>query len=165
MENSVLEPPKGIIKNNRISRLSSIYFAMTMACLLIVLIAALSSFIIPFIYCMVMLLAICALIMMLFLVVITFGLILLAPNNPIKVLFDFIQNANTEKVMNISQKLLSSVPYLCIAGLVTAVVSIIALSFTKEKKAGKITGLVIVSVIMVLILILYYAIGGQLWQS
>lgn len=165
VESPVIEAPKQFIKDVRLARLSTIYFTMCIACLVISMLAALSSFIIPIFYAFVMLFAIVALILMLFLIVLTFGLILAVPKNPIVVLYNFISNSNMEKVTKISQKFLLVLPYLCIIGLICAVISIIAISFTKEKKVGRIVGLSILSVIFGLTLIVYYALGGVIWQS
>ena len=165
MENNMIEMPKFIAKEFRLSRLCSICFNGCITCFLLSMIAMFSSFIIPVFYGLVMMFAVLGLLLLFILVIATFGLILLVPNNPISALMNFIGGSGTDRVMAISQKFFSSLPYLCITGLAFAVVSIIVLSFTKERKVGKIVGLSIVAVILTLFLIFYYVMGGNLWQN
>ena len=166
MEEKQICPPSNIVKDVRIFRLASIFFNISLACFVLCVIAAFSSFIIPVFYAFVMLFAILLLICLFFLVIITFGLILLVPNNPIRIMLDFIQNSNMEKVAKISQKCFDVVPYFCYIGLAIAVFAIITLIFTKQKgKTSKIVWTSIFAVLMLVSLIVYYALGGQIWQS
>ena len=165
MENNIA-PPKEFVRNVQIVRFSSICFNMAITSLLLTLLAAFSTFIIPLFYAMVILVVILLFLLSILLVIFTFGLILLAENNIIKILYNFIQHMNTEKVMNISNKCFSLIPYFCIAGLVLCVVSLLTIIFSKPKgKVGKIIGLTISIIVMTLILIFFYAMGGVLWQS
>ena len=155
-----------ITKDVRLFRFASILFNIATACLVVCVIAAFSSFIIPVFYAFVMLFAIMILILLFFLVILTFGLILLVPNNPIRKMLDFIQNSNMEKVAKISQKCFNVVPYVCFVGLALSCFAIIMLAFTKNKdKKTKIILLSIFAVLMVLALIVYYSLGGVIWQN
>ena len=161
----VLEAPQIIIKDVRIVRLSSIFFNMSITCLAVIMLALLSSIIIPIFHGLVIVGAALLLILSFILVIVTFGLILLDENSPTRVLMNFIENSNMDKAMAVSKKFISTLPYLCIIGMLCAAISIIAICFSKGKKTGRIVGLSVVIVVLATTLVLYYVLGGELWQS
>lgn len=166
MEDKNSNPPAKLIGDIRCFRFASIMFNVCVFCFVLSIMASVSSFIIPLFYAFVMLFAIFAFLALLFLVVITFGLILLVPDNPLKLLLNFISNSNMDKVMLISQKLFDIVPYACIIGMSLATASIIASAFSKQNgKVGKIISSSIFIVLMTLMLIIYYKLGGMIWQN
>lgn len=166
MPENYVEPPKKFIQDIRIYRFSAIFFNITIFCLCLAALAALATIIIPLFMVLVILVAALFLILLFFLVIATFGLILLDPNNPIRQTTDFINNINTEKAMDIATKFMRAIPYLCIAGLVFAVLTIITAAVSKHQ--NKVVKIVLASIfagIMIITLIIYFWLGGILWQN
>lgn len=86
-------PPSKQEKEARLYRFSRIFFSMAITCLVLVVLALLSSVLAPLLYFFVlMILGVVLIILAIFFAVFTFGLIFAIPDNPIAVLAGFISD-------------------------------------------------------------------------
>ena len=158
-------PPPKFMFTLRTFRLGSIFFNLSLGCVVLSIIAFVSSFMLPLIY---MLVALILFLLLLIMVVCTLGFVFAIPNNPAGKIWNFVSNmgSKTEKVVEISDKFLQAIPIMCIVGIISAVLSVVILAICKKKgKVSKIVFAVIFAIVMILTLILYYLLGGKLWQS
>ena len=145
----------------RADRFSRIFFNMSVTLMIIALFAALSTFILPFAQ---MFLVLIIFLIIFLMIVVTFGTIFTLPNNPIIPLWEFLQKAmDFEKVQSMLVYIVNAIPYICIAGLVCSVVSLLITVLNKSKReVGKIVALSIFIGILIIAIILYFVLGGSL---
>ena len=159
--NPKLPAPQSITREMHCSRFGIIFNNMTITCGSLLLCALLSFVIYPFMLFFVGLIGFLIIGVM---IVCTLGLVLLAEEQPVAQAFDIVTKvfdaANMDVVLGFVASL---IPYFIYAGIATAILSIVTLSFSNHKgKKGRIVTASIFLGIFVIGLILYYLIilGG-----
>lgn len=160
-------PHKGFIKTLRIDRFGKIFSNLMSLCGVCAFFCVLASIVIPLFHGIAIIFAIFAFMLaVIFLSIFTFGLIYLDPDNIIYKLFNFIKNTDSEKTLKISDFFISMIPYICIGGLVFAALSVLMMILNKQKNClGRIVLISILAIFFVISLIIYFKLGGKLWQN
>lgn len=160
-----LSLPNNLISQMRSDRFARIFTNMSITCGVLLILALLSTVVVPLLQIITVLIL---LVIMLCMVVLTFGTIFLAPNNPVGVVWGIFEKVSksSESMLDVVKYCLSAIPYLSIIGLVLAAVAITMLSINKQRGwVGRVVAISIFAVIMIVGLILYFGFGGTLWQN
>lgn len=166
-QNIVSEPPKQVCLGMQLFRLGKIFANMSFVATALVLLAMLSSIIVPMVHMVVVILSLLLLVVAGILILFTFGLIFLSSDNPIIKLLEFIKTIAELDSLSVAKFCVSLVPYFCYIGLGVSVLSIIFFSISKNKsEKGKYGGVIACIILMIIALVIYYLLGGNnLWQS
>lgn len=158
-------PPEFILKDLKVDRLCRICNNLVITALLLMALMGLAFIIVP-VFQMAIILVL--LFIMIFIVIFTLGLVFLDTNSPLAPLWDAFQkvSSTTEMIGNVMNFLLSLTPIVSIVCICASIISIVSTGFIKTKrKAGRITLHIFAIIIFVVAIILYYAIGGKVWQG
>ena len=161
-------PSAKTLTGMRMLRLGKIFSNISIACSLVGLLAMLIAFIAPMMHgIIVALVMVACLLAIILLSIFTLGIIYLKENNPVVKIFNFMSNmGNIDNSAAFANFCYSLVPYLSIGALVTAVLSLPLLFINKQEKCvGRIIFACIMAVISIVLLVVYYLIGGVLWQN
>ncbi len=157
-------PPKKQISMLRTERFAKVFTNMVFTCGPIILLLFLSVIILPvfqlFLAAIIFIVVVC-------MVVFTLGSIFAIENNPIGPIWNFLGNSlNMEYSAKIVEFCMSMVPYICAVGLVLSGLAITLLSVSRAKgRTGRIVAVSIIAGLIAIALVLYFVMGGALWQS
>lgn len=158
-------PSAKILTKAKYHRFGNIFYNMSIACLSLILVALLSTLVMPLLWMFAFLVLFLAAIAI---VVFTLGLVLTNPNNPATKIFELIgslseASGNMESILEFC---LSMTKWFSIVGIIASIVSIVFISLKKGKSwVGKIIFLAIIIAILAIVIILHLITGGQLWQN
>lgn len=159
-----IEPLPEMITEIRKNRFSKIFSNIAYTSAILALIALLATLVVPLLnfLAIVILFIIIACI-----VIFSFGAVFAIENNPVPRLWEILSNlTNQETTFKIVDICVKSTLYISIIGICFAVAALLMTIFTKKnKKAGSIVGLSIIIGILVIYLIIYFVLGGSIWQS
>lgn len=159
-----------VVKSDKsmcLDRLALIFKHMLVTCMIIVLSCGLLAILIPLVGSLILVFVylVCFLICAAG-VVVTFGLILLEENSFVARIWEFLSNlGDVGGMATFANFCYSLVPYFCVAGLVACVLSLVMSILSKQKRLGGRYVLIGIAVVVLTIsLIVFYAMGGVLWQ-
>lgn len=161
-------PPKGYLKQMLIDRIAISLSNMGFISIPLIITAIIIAIFLPAIQGMIfVLIFLLALIAILFLIICTIGVLLFVPDGPIQQIWEFINKLGkvSDTTVQISNLVFNSIQYLCIVGLSASILSLIPLFLSKQKSIVRIIFTFIAAAVLTTILILYYTMGGVLWQS
>ena len=163
-EQPQLNLPSRLMSNMRLDRVGRICFNMGVACGVLILVALLATIVMPLLQ---MLLIVGTFTVVVAMVIFTLGMVFVMPNSPIGKVWDFLGNlTNSSFAMDAVGVMITAIPYICFAGIISSIFSIIMLSISKQKGwVGKLVTICIFAVIMLVIIILHFVSGGALWQN
>ena len=160
-------PPKNLIISYHTIRLGNILSNIAFTAITLLMMSMLASILVPLIHAFVALFSVLVFLLVGISVIFTFGLILLDPDNPIVKMLEFIEKIGEFDSLKITNFCIKLIPYFCYVGIAASILGIILLASSKLKgNKGKIVALVIFTILMIVVLVLYYVLkGGALWQS
>ncbi len=157
--------PSGQISQMRLLRFSNIFSNMSLSFGAILVVLLLSSVLLPILKGITV--VICFLLVFV-MVASTLGLILTISGNPATSLWRFLNKVNNNDTMlNVSKFMQSIIPYIGLFTIVMSIISIVLLSYNKGNKKQT-SKLVITSLVLAfasVLVIVYFAKGGNLWQN
>ncbi|MBQ8748869.1 MAG: hypothetical protein IJZ29_00150 [Clostridia bacterium] len=162
-----ISPPKKLLTQMKCDRLGKIFSNIAFTCAVLIILVSLSTILIPLMYT---LLIICVLLLCILLVIFTLGMILLIPDSILSKLWNFMldvtSGSTNDLITNISQTCFSLIPYFSIAGIILCILSLIMLIVSNGK--NHIVRIIFISlsiILMIVALVIYYALGGTIWQN
>lgn len=157
--------PSGQISQMRLLRFSNIFSNMSLSFGVILILILLSSVLLPILKGITVI--ICFLLVFI-MVVVTFGLILTISGNPATSLWRFLNKVNNDETMLSVVKFEESlIPYVGLFTVAMSIIAIVLLSYNKVNKK-RTSKLVITSLVLAfasVLVIVYFAKGGNLWQN
>lgn len=159
-------PPSKIVAQMRWGRFGNIFSNITFTIAIVLIVAMITSVVVPVFYVIILILTLALLIILVFF---TVGIILIIPNSPIKIVWKFfkklIDSKSGELIESISSFCVKMIPYLCYIGIGLSILSIFIFAISRQKTTWRKVLLGIIIVFMMVTLVIYYLLGGQLWHN
>ena len=145
-------------------RLGKIFFRISLTCFILLFVCSLGCILTPLAQ---ILFIVCLLLVMLLMIIFTFGMVFAAESKPMVRMWDFfISVTQSTFSVSIANFCFSLLPYLSIVGISSAILSIVLLACTRtQKSVGRIVALSIFIPLMIIPIVFYYVMGGVLWQN
>jgi len=157
------------LKNMRLTRFANIFYRMfttsVVTAIVVLCLCVLFPAVSAIAYVAIFFLGVFAILV---LIACSVGTILLQENNIVSKIWGFIGNTTNsmDKTMVITKFLFSSIPYILFVGLALSVLSIVFLSLSRQ--SGRIKAIITTCILTFLIvvgIVLYFVLGGTLWQN
>ena len=157
--------PQKSISNMRLTRFGSIFHHIAMTSTIVLLCALLGMLLVPimqlFAIIILFTIIVCS-------VIFSIGMVFAIESNPVGKMWDILSNVvnSGDLVGNIVVFLSSCTPYICFAGIIFSILSIVFNAISSPtKKVSKIVLASIVIAILLIITIIHYLTGGIVWLS
>lgn len=152
---------------NRLDRFARIFFRLFLACCIAGISLLITAFLLPVIHGLAYtLLFVFGLLAMGVIIIVTFGTVFTIENNIIEQIWNFLSSSDIKNTATIANVLYSIIPIVSFTGIAVGVLSIVMSVLSKPKKiVGKIVAIAILSIVIAILLVIYYLMGDALWQS
>ena len=153
--------PNSQMTGMRMDRFSRIFFNISLTCMILAFVALSSTFVLPF---ALMFIATITFIIILGMILLTFGTIFLAENNPIGGMWEFLTKIfESSFATDAIEYCMKVLPYITIIGLAISALSILFIALSRKKGwIGRLVAVSIFALVLIIILILYFFVGGKM---